>query len=220
MKKKIISLLLASAIILSAFSGCNNSEGNTPETTTPAEPVPTASEESTAPESTEAQTEPAAETTEGEQGGSTSEDGTVNKIADAIKAAYGENYLPDMPMEGELIQQVFGLEPDLYTEIFAETPMIGAHPDTLLIAKAAEGKVEDVKSKLDAYRERLVNDTMQYPMNLPKINASQVVVNGDYVAFILLGAFSEDEDASEEEQAKFAEEQEQIGIDAFNKYFE
>ena len=61
---------------------------------------------------------------------------------------------------------------------------------------------------------------MQYPMNLPKINASQVVQNGDYVAFIMLGAINDDMDASEDDQAKFAEEQEKIGVDAFNKYFE
>lgn len=215
MNKRIISLLIASAFILSAFAGCNSNENDTPSTTTPEAVITTPAEENTS-----ADTEAPADTTAAEQGGENNEDNTVNKIAEAIKAAYGDDYLPDMPMDGEMINTFFGLEPDLYTEVFAETPMISAHPDTLLIVKAAEGKTEEVKLKLDAYRERLVNDTMQYPMNLPKIQASQVVVNGDYAAFILLGAPNDDMDASEEEQAKFAEEQEQIGIDAFNKYFE
>ncbi|MCM1298609.1 MAG: DUF4358 domain-containing protein [Firmicutes bacterium] len=228
MNKKIMSLLIASAIILSAFAGCNSNDGNASDSTgsdtSAAAPAENTESKATEAEDTKTDTEAEntkADTSEAEQGGEASEGDTVTKIADAIKAAYGDDYLPNMPMDEEMIGTVFGLEADSYTEIFAETPMISAQPDTLLIVKAAEGKGDTVKSALDAYRSRLVNDTMQYPMNLPKINASQVVVNGDYYAFILLGAYSDDlDDAPEEEQAKFAEEQEQIGIDAFNKYFE
>lgn len=212
MNKKIISLALASALILSAFTGCNNS--NEPEATTTAAATTTAPAGTT---TTAPATEAPADTTSS-QGGEENKDGTVNKIADVIKAAYGENYLPQMPVEAEMASTVFGLEEGTYTEFFAETPMISAQADTLLIVKAAEGKAGDVKAAVDAYRQRLLDDTMQYPMNVPKIQASQVVQNGDYVAFILLGGYG-DEDASEEDMLKFAQEQTKIGVDAFNNYF-
>lgn len=212
MNKRIISLALASALILSAFTGCNNS--GEPEATTTAAATTTAPAGTT---TTAPATEAPADTTSS-QGGEENKDGTVNKIADVIKAAYGENYLPQMPVEAEMASTVFGLEEGTYTEFFAETPMISAQADTLLIVKAAEGKAGDVKAAVDAYRQRLLDDTMQYPMNVPKIQASQVVQNGDYVAFILLGGYG-DEDASEEDMLKFAQEQTKIGVDAFNNYF-
>lgn len=212
MNKKILSLALASALILSAFTGCNNSKE--PEATTTAAATTTAPAEAI---TTTTANEAPADTTSS-QGGEENKDGTVNKIADAIKAAYGENYLPQMPVEAEMASTVFGLEEGSYTEFFAETPMISAQVDTLLIVKAAEGKAVDVKAAVDAYRQRLLDDTMQYPMNVPKIQASQVVQNGDYVAFILLGGYDETLE-TDEQLLQYAEEQTKIGVDAFNNYF-
>ncbi len=220
MNKRILTLFITGAVILSALSGCDTSQNAGGGTTAPQSGTVTsdnganASEEGTnAPEGN------GEENTESE-GNAPAEGITAESIANAIKTAYGKNYLPNMQMDAEMIAAKFGIEADSYTEIYAESPMIGAHPDTLVIVKPAEGKPEEVKGKLDAYREQLVNDTMQYPMNIAKINASQVVVKGDYAAFILLGAINENENASDEEQAKFAEEQEKIGVDAFNKCFE
>lgn len=212
MNKKIISLALASALILSAFTGCNNN--SEPEATTTAAATTTAPAGTT---TTAPATEAPADTT-ASQGGEENQEGTVNKIADAIKAAYGESYLPQMPVEAEMASTVFGLEEGTFTEFFAETPMISAQVDTLLIVKAAEGKAGDVKAAVDAYRQRLLDDTMQYPMNVPKIQASQVVQNGDYVAFILLGGY-DDTLETDEQLLQYAEEQTKIGVDAFNNYF-
>lgn len=212
MKKKILAFIFAGAVMLSVFSGCSKNE-KAPENTSAAESITTAPEtDKKDNESTEAGQ--GSEPPEGPAEGITAE-----SIASAVKVAYGGNYLPDTPMDEEMLKARFGFEEGSYTDIFAESPMIGAHPDTLVIVKAAEGKLDSVREKLKAYRETLVNDTMQYPMNIPKIHASKVVVNGDYAAFILLGAVNENEDSSEEEQAKFAEEQVKIGVDAFNKCF-
>ena len=142
MNKKIISLALASALILSAFTGCNNN--SEPEATTTAAATTTAPAETT---TTAPATEAPADTTSS-QGGEENQEGTVNKIADAIKAAYGENYLPNMPMDNEMINSFFGLEADSYTEAFAETPMISAHPDTLIIVKAARERRETLRQSL------------------------------------------------------------------------
>ena len=38
---------------------------------------------------------------------------------------------------------------------------------------------------LTSYRDYLINDSLQYPMNVPKVNASSVLREGDYVFFVI-----------------------------------
>jgi hypothetical protein len=57
---------------------------------------------------------------------------------------------------------------------------------------------------------------MQYPVNIAKVNAAKVVTQGSYVAFIMAGDVNRNADATDDEKTKFAEEQAQIGVDAFN----
>lgn len=213
--KKIICMMTVAAMILAAVAGCSNDGGSAGGSTTPSGTV---SEAATDGAGTEA-ANTSADTAAPDDGGEDSE-GTVGKIADKIIAAYGDNYLPNMDIPDEMLQSLVGLEADSYTEIFAQQPMISAHPDILIIAKAASGKTDEVKSKLEKYQDYLINESMQYPMNVAKVNASKIVANGDYVAFILLGAINENEDSSEEEQAAFAEDQTAIGVNAFKAYFE
>lgn len=219
--KKNICIMAAVVMISAAFAGCSDNENNGGGTTDLSTSAETKAEESS---SFEATTETVGDTetpqAASETGGEEAADNTVEKIAERIKSAYGDNYLPNTDIPPEMLKSLVGLEDDSYTEIFAQQPMIGAHPDMLIIAKAASGKTGDVKSKLEQYRDKLVSETMQYPMNIAKVNASKIVANGDYVAFILLGAINENDHASEAEQARFAEEQTEIGVKAFEAYFE
>jgi hypothetical protein len=57
-----------------------------------------------------------------------------------------------------------------------------------VVVKAKEGQEQAVEDALNAYRNAKVNDTMQYPMNLGKIQASRVERIGSYVCFVQLGA--------------------------------
>ena len=90
------------------------------------------------------------------------------------------------------------------------------------IAKAKNKNTKKkIKNKLTAYRQGLINDTMQYPMNLLKIQASKVYVKGDYVFFIMLGYVdSNTEETSTEEQVIEAYKAEnQKAVDAINALF-
>ena len=49
-----------------------------------------------------------------------------------------------------------------------------------------------MEDALNAYRDNLVNDTMQYPMNLGKIQASRIETFDNYVCFVQLGADTTD----------------------------
>ena len=92
----------------------------------------------------------------------------------AVTDALGDNYWPDSEIPGEMLNETYGVSAELYDAYLGEAPMISANVDTLLIIHAKDGKVEEVENALNAYRDSLVNDTMQYPMNLGKIQASRV----------------------------------------------
>lgn len=124
----------------------------------------------------------------------------MQQIKDAVVAALGDNYWPDTPIVPEMLEAVYGISPDMYEDYLGESPMISANVDTLLIIKAKDDKVEAVQDAINTYRDNLVNDTMQYPMNLGKIQASRIERIGNYICFVQLGAdivsdFEDDEEA-------------------------
>ena len=193
MKNKLICTL-AALIAVAAIAGCSSAASSAPAASSSEAPASSSSEVIVA-------------------------DVSISEVHEAVKAAYGDNYVPSMPFEELQLKEIFGVNTDNVEEFILEGPMMSAHIDMFAAVKAKEGKGEEVESELNAYRDMLVSDTMQYPSNLAKIAASQVIRHGDYVFFVMLGAFNEDMEATEDEQAKFAQDQTQIGVDAINAFF-
>lgn len=110
---------------------------------------------------------------------------------EAVKAAVtdllGDNYFPNMPLDPEMLEYSFGITTDMFEDYLAELPMISANVDTLVVVKAAEGQVDAVEEALNSYRDAQVSNTMQYPQNVGKIQASKVERFENYVIFALLG---------------------------------
>lgn len=109
-------------------------------------------------------------------------------VRKAVGDAMGEDYWPSMQLTPDLLEMNFGLTEDMYEDYMAEMPMISAHVDTLVVVKPKAGQEAAVEEKLNAYRDAKINDTMQYPMNLGKLQASRVEIVGDYICFVQLGA--------------------------------
>jgi len=137
-------------------------------------------------------------------------DVAVSDIRDAVAAVYGDNYLATMPLDAEMLEMSYGITADMYEEFVAEVPMMSAHVDTLVVVKAKADKVEAVKAALEAYRKDQVENGFHYPMNVPKVQASEIVVYGDYVVYIMLGVV-EDVEADEATLLKGFQEQNQLG---------
>lgn len=145
---------------------------------------------------------------------------SLEDVLSDIKEAYGENYIPNSAVDDQMLSDVIGLSPDLCESYVAEMPMISTFVETFIGVKAKEGKGDGVETALNAYRDRLVNDTMQYPMNIAKIQASQVVRHGDYVFFVMLGAPTDAAmEEGDEAALKSASENNQIAIDIIDGYF-
>lgn len=151
----------------------------------------------------------------------TAGDVQLSDIHEDIKEAYGENYIPSAEYDDTAVEDLFGVKKDLYEICIAEGPMISAHVDTFVAVKAVAGKGEEVEAALDRYRDNLLNETMQYPSNISKIQASQVVRHGDYVFFVMLGTpDSNAAEQGEEAELESAKKNNQVAIDIIDRYFE
>lgn len=112
----------------------------------------------------------------------------MTALRTAVTDVLGENYWPSMQVMPDMLETMLGVTPDMYDDYFAEMPMISVNVDTLIVIKAKEGQEEAVEEALNAYRDMNVNDTMQYPMNVGKVQASRVERIGNYICFVQLGA--------------------------------
>ena len=208
-KNKILtvcSLLAVSVVLLTACGKKNNENtGENTESTTPQ----TSSQAGNNTGNTLAEsTEPAQES-------------SLMYLRDAVAEALGEDYWPDSVMEPEYVQDLYGLKPDMYEDIFVETPMIGTNVDTLIIVQAKKDRVEDVEKALNTYREGEINNTMQYPMNIGKVQASRIETIDNYVFFIQLGGSSVDaEEEGEEKVMELSREQNEKALEAIRQALE
>ena len=126
------------------------------------------------------------------------DDVSAKVLVEAVASELGDEYWADMELAPEYLEEWYGISSDLYEEYYGQTPMISANVDALIVVKAAEDKKEKVEEALRAYRDKLVNDTMQYPSNIPKIQASMIETYGNYVCFVQLGGSMNNQEDEEE----------------------
>jgi len=147
---------------------------------------------------------------------------SVNKIYKAIVKKYGENYLADLKLTKDEIKLRYGISSSWYTDIIAEIPMMSGHVDTLIIVKANNKTAKNkIKKKLTSYRQELIKDTCQYPMNLLKIQASKVYVKDNYAFFIMLGNVDTklEETGTDEQIIEAYKKENQKAVSAINALF-
>lgn len=144
----------------------------------------------------------------------------LSDVLEAVKQAYGNDYIPGMDYDAQAMEELFGIGKDQYEAFFAQGPMISVHVDTFIGVQAKAGQADAVEQALLDYQKQLIENSMQYPMNLAKVNASEVVRYGDYVFFVMLGTpDAEAEEKGEEEALESAKANNQIGIDAIEGCF-
>lgn len=115
-------------------------------------------------------------------------DASMEELKKAVVEALGEeNYWPNMSADEEILSEMYGISEDMYDDFFVEMPMISTNVDTMIIIKAKTGQEAAVEAALNDYRDKMVNDSFQYPMNMGKVQASRIEAFGNYVCFIQLG---------------------------------
>ncbi len=116
------------------------------------------------------------------------DDVSPQTLVEAVASELGDDYWANAELSPEFLDDWYGIPDDMYEEYYGQTPMISANVDALIVVKAEEGKLTDVQDAFDTYRESMVQDTFQYPINIPKIQASEIRTFGNYVCFVQLGA--------------------------------
>ena len=155
---------------------------------------------------------------------------SIADIVDTLKATYGAEFNATQELEADVLETLVGISPDMYEEYYAAVAPISAHCDTLIVVRALEDKAAEVEKLLNDYREKRLNDTMEYPANLPKIAASVVDVQYDFIIFRMLGGMYmpettetgevvETEDSKEIENTFYVQETER-GTIALNDLYE
>lgn len=209
--KKVVICAMAAALLLSvAACGKDDADaGNTGDNQTTEEN----GQGTVQPGSTEEESQ-----TETEDDSQQGQGDSLAYLRDAVVEVLGENYWPNTEITPEMLEQIYGVGPDMYDAYFGETPMISTNVDTLIIIRAKEDQVDAVEEALNAYRDVLVNDTMQYPMNVGKIQASRIEVIGNYVCFVQLGADTQAAmDEGDEAVIDYCLQENEKAIDAIEK---
>lgn len=140
----------------------------------------------------------------------------LDTILTAVKKAYGDNYKAQISMSKDELTEIVGLKSNLYDAVIAEVPLMSTRVDTFIAVHPVAGKKDEVKQVLTKYKKYLEEEVLQYPMNMPKVQASKVVTIGDYVFFIMLGEMN----GTEEDEGKlltFYEKQNNIAIKEIKK---
>ncbi|MGM9973244.1 MAG: DUF4358 domain-containing protein [Clostridiaceae bacterium] len=136
------------------------------------------------------------------------ESGKLPEILAAVKEEFGDMYYPNVSQEPQEIESLYGIKADSYEDAFAEVPMINVNIDTFIGVEAKEGKAQEIEAALNAYKDKAINEDLQYPMNLLKLKGSKVYTRGNYVFFICIAQLSQEmmESTDEEAQIKSIEE--------------
>lgn len=225
---KRFSLLLAAGLMVFSLTACGNNdvqEDNTSETSEVVEGTDETLDD-TVEDTTEDTTE-ATDVSENTEESSVAEEEIPEEITwsdemqsykDAVVGVLDTNYFPEMMVPADLMEVNYGVTADMYDDYFGEVPMMATNIDTLLIVKAKDGKVEDVQNALNAYRDTMLEDTMQYPMNLSKIQGSKIETIDNYVILAMLGGDNmEAMEEGDEAAIKHSQEQNDKAIEAIRQ---
>lgn len=189
--KKILVWLCIGALTFGMVScgsegGESDSDSQTQETVAPSE-TPTEEPDQ---DSQDVSTDENATTDGNDAGGYDYSQGWTEEM-EAVKTAVtdllGDNYFPNMPLDPDMLGISFGITTDMFEDYLAELPMISTNVDALVVVKAAEGQDDAVEEALNSYRDAQISNTMQYPQNVGKIQASKVDKFDGYVVFTMLG---------------------------------
>lgn len=180
MAKKLIALLLSAALcgtLLASCGGTNDTDDTSNDTALDSADDTTADD--TTADDTTADTDAAGTV-------------TIEQIHEAVKNAYGEEYLPNMLFDAEMFSTKYGVNPEWVEEMIAEEPMISFNVDTFIVVKPTEGNEENVFNALNSYADMLREGIGQYPANAEKVKAVQCYTKGGYVFFYMLGIIPDD----------------------------
>ena len=109
-----------------------------------------------------------------------------SELNTTISAMAPFDEMPTMEIDQETLEAVCGISSDIYEEAIGKMPMMNVQASMYLIIKAKDGKVEDVKSKVEDYATKQENIWSTYlPDQYDLVKARKLNVVGNYVYLII-----------------------------------
>ena len=112
------------------------------------------------------------------------EGATLSDIVEKIQSDIGITMASEI--DDTLLKDIYGINKEDVEEYAGKMSMVMTSSDTFLIVKAKEGRVETIKSALEARRETII-ESQYLPAEIEKANAGKVYTKGNYVALIVIG---------------------------------
>ena len=172
MKKKILLTLLTLSTVASLTACTSNTETTEEVSEVVSEEISEniTSEDITSEEVVENSTEIIEENTESIENNEEiiENNNPATDMVTKIKENYTQTYRCNMPIETDTMTNVFGITEDMYEYYYGELPMISNHADMILVVKPTEEKYDEVKTKLEEYKNYQINQNLagQWVRNL------------------------------------------------------
>lgn len=179
--RKTLKLLLAQALVVALLAGCGSSNEETTENDTNTNQNIEQNVEDN-------KEEIAFELPEHYQG----IDEDIAKAFVSVQNMVDFLYVPNMPLDADMLEGFYGITSELYTDFYGEVPMMSNQSDQLIIFKT-EGTSEELISALTEYLDTQRANQSQYPSTLDKLEVAVIGVSGDFVYLNMLSSYPENE---------------------------
>ncbi|MCM1267261.1 MAG: DUF4358 domain-containing protein [Bacteroidales bacterium] len=113
---------------------------------------------------------------------------TLPELKDKVQDLLGDAYWPEIDLSAKELENLTGIESDMYVDFLAERQVMDAHIDTLIVIHAKEDHVGEIERAIETYRNGIIEENRNHPQNLGKAQASRMETIDDYICFVQLGA--------------------------------
>ena len=110
----------------------------------------------------------------------------LQELNTSISAMAPFDEMPTMEIDQQTLETMYEITADDYEEAVGKMPMMNIQASMYLVIKAKDGKVEDVKSKVENYAAKQEEIWSTYlPEQYELVKARKLNVVGDYVYLII-----------------------------------
>ena len=141
---------------------------------------------------------------------------TLKDLSEAVSRAIKEEYWPNEVMEEAEIQKKLGITRDQYDDCYFEYTHLKDNLDQLIIIEYEDDQLGNLEMALEKYRDNLIVEHQEQPINYAKANASRIEVIDDYICMVLLGGDLDHID-NDEERMLICQEQNEKAIDMLER---
>ena len=138
------------------------------------------------------------------------QDMSVETIAQEVKLAYGASFAPTEHLNAAQIEQMFSIKSSLYEDAYVLIAK-GDAPDLCAVFSGSKDMADQIEVALNKYRNSLVNQASEGKKNDWMVQGSKVIRYDSYVALFILG------DKEEITDLNTAREQNDIGCNTMKR---